>query len=82
MSGSEALVENLDDRIESLMRQLKSKVERVLALQGPGETKWKWDSESATLLRSIIESVEEKVETHNKLQYVDGRISKTTFAYS
>lgn len=69
LSKSEEEVENLDEKIEGLMKQLKERVEKTLSLLGPSGAKWKWDRESAQLLRSIIECVEEKVVAHNKLQY-------------
>ena len=60
--------ENLEAKIDSLLDELKTKVDKMRGLNPTA--KWKWDRETGNLLYTIFELVDNRVELHNKLQYV------------
>jgi hypothetical protein len=67
-SKTAAEEESIEEKIESLVEELKIKVVRTRAISP--SPKWKWDREAGNLLHTIFELVDAKVELHNKLQYV------------
>lgn len=60
--------ERLEAKIDSLLDELKTKVDKMRGLNPTA--KWKWDRETGNLLCTIFELVDNRVELHNKLQYV------------